>query len=65
MLNKTTSANFLKFGKVNENFNKDFLSFESFVTDIRQINFLNLIIRKFIFASIKEWECWLFLMIPN
>ncbi|MDI9540418.1 MAG: helix-turn-helix domain-containing protein [Bacillota bacterium] len=40
MLNKTTSANFLKFGKVNENFNKDFLSFESFVTDIRQINFL-------------------------
>ncbi|MGI6608669.1 MAG: AraC family transcriptional regulator [Erysipelotrichaceae bacterium] len=40
MFNKTTSANFLKFGKVNENFDKKFLSSECFVTDNRQINFL-------------------------
>ena len=40
MFNKTTSANFLKFGKIREKFSKSLLSFERFITDNKQINLL-------------------------
>ena len=40
MFNKTTSANFLKFGQISETFSKHSLSFERFITDNHQVNLL-------------------------
>ena len=37
---KTTSANFLKFGYINDGFTKQSLSFERFITDNKGISLL-------------------------
>ncbi len=53
MFNKTTSANFLRYGRVNESFNKNFLSFECLVTDNKQIHLLKSYDRE-VFISMRR-----------